>query len=68
MKLKNLFSLPKFSNWLLVIAVTFLLISQLYGCFTGNSDDHTKYTETEELNNEHHNHSDEHEHVNPRTH
>ena len=60
--------IAKFSNWLLVIAGSFLLIFQLNGYFTDNSHHHTNYIEAEELHNEQHNHGDEHEHIQPRTH
>ena len=60
--------IAKFSNWILVIAGTLLLIFQLHGYFTDNSHQHTKYIETEELHNEQHKHGVEHEHVHPRTH
>ena len=58
--------IAKFSNWALVVAGTFLLIFQLHGYLTDHSHHHTKYIETEELNNEQHNHG--HEHVQPHTH
>jgi len=60
--------IAKFSNWMLVIAGTFLLIFQLHGYFTDHSHQHTKYIEAEELHNEQHKHGNEHEHVQPRTH
>ena len=60
--------IAQFSNWLLVIAGTFLLIFQLHGYFTDHSHHHTKYIEAEKLHNEQHNHADEHEQVKPRTH
>ena len=60
--------IAKFSNWILVIAGTLLLIFQLHGYFTDTSHQHTKYIEAEELHNEQHKHGDEHEHVHPRTH
>ena len=60
--------IAQFSNWLLVIAGTFLLILQLHGYYTDHSHHHNKYIEAEELHNEQHNHADEHEHVQPRTH
>ena len=58
--------IAKFSNLILVIAGTLLLIFQLHGYFTDTSHQHTKYIETEELHNEQHKHGDEH--VHPRTH
>ncbi len=60
--------IAKFSNWILVIAGTLLLIFQLHGYFTDNSHQHSKYIETEDLHNKQHIHGDEHEHVHPRTH
>jgi len=56
--------IAKFSNWLLVIAGTFLLIFQLYGYFTDHSHNHNKYIETKELHSDEHNH----EHLQPHTH
>ena len=60
--------IAKFSNWLLVIAGTFLLIFQLHGYFTDHSQHYSKYIETNELHNIQHNHVEEHEHVQPHTH
>jgi len=60
--------IAKFSNWVLVLAGTFLFIFQLHGYFTDNSHQHTNYIETEELHKKQHNHGNEHEHVQPRTH
>jgi hypothetical protein len=60
--------ITKFSNWILVIAGTLLLIFQLHGYFTDNSHQHSKYIETDELHNEQHKLGDEHERVQPRTH
>ena len=60
--------IAKLSNLALVISGAFLLIFQLYGYFTDNSHQHTKYIEAEELHNKQHSHDDKHEHVQPRTH
>lgn len=60
--------IAKFSNWALVVAGACLIVFQLHGYFTDHSHHHTKYIETEEVENKPHKHDDGHEHVHPKTH